>query len=483
MLKNTALVARRTLHNGVQKRFVSNHGFQKVLKKIFAVCLPTSPQYTSRVGGSMPNAGLSEVYPGVPEGKEVQAGPSTASVTTLPNGLRVASITSPNPSPIVSVGVYVTSGSRHETRATAGTTHFLKHLAFNSTQSRPAIQLVRDIETLGATLTSTAAREHLSFESEVPAENATQMISILGDLLHPRVAYHEVERSKPIIEEEVSHLSSDPVNSLFEALHREAFRNRGLGQPLVAPSYNIEHINHDKLAEHAQSHYTPRNTVVVASGLPHAQLVELVQRSFEGLAQRGEIPKGEASKYTGGEASCPNGGNTHAALAFEGLAANQKDSVALAVLQHVLGGGSRLSRDGPGVGLQSRLNTKLVGPHENVQSALAFNLPYSDTGLFGIYVQASENASKALEVLVGEVVSVLKSLSAEELARAKQSLKAEVFSEKRKCKLHFVAQQVKPPLIPFLFSPMLTSFVGTCWWIHNFNPRTTSSYCGCSYTR
>jgi processing peptidase subunit alpha len=401
---------------------------------------PGFQKYTTRVGGTLPNAGLCELYPGVPEGIHVPVAPSTTNITTLANGIRVASFASTSPSTVASIGVYITSGSRHETRDNAGTTHFLKHMVFTSTENRYAVQLVRDIEGLGATFSATAAREHILLESEVSSERATKLVSVLGDLLHPRIAFHEVERAKPQIEEEVSLLTADPVATVFELLHREAYHNRGLGQPLVAPKYNIEHLTHENLATYVSTHYTPQNVVVAAVGVPHSELVEAVQHSFEGLTQRSGELKAEPSKYTGGEASVPNGGDTHIVLAFEGLpSTNHKDGVVLSVLQRLLGGGSRYTRDGPGVGLQSRLSTKLLATNESVKSTLAFNLSYSDSGLFGVYVNASNNVPKVLEALVSEIKSL--NLDATELSRAKELLKLDVLTGKRVDTLRFIGQQ------------------------------------------
>jgi len=409
------------------KRSAHNPGFQK---------------YSARLGERLPSAGLAEIYPGTPSAStETQpTGPRTANITTLSNGIRVASISSTNP--IASLGVYITAGSRSETRHDAGVTHFLKHLAFKSTTNRPAIQLTRDIEQLSATFSATAAREHILFEAQVLQDNATPLISILGDLLHPRVLYHEVERQKPWVEEEVSHLSADPATTLIEIVHREAFRNHGLGQPLVAPEYNIHHVSHEHIYSFVNAHYTTNNTVVVGVGLPHEELVEQVQQSFAGLTPSNAPTKPEPSKYVGGEASVPAGGNTHIALAFEGVASkSQKDGAALAVLQHLLGGGAQNTRDGPGVGLQSRLNLNVVAPNASVQSALTFNIPYSDTGLFGFYAEVSADVPKTIESLVSEIVSVLGEVDTTALTRAKQLLKTYILSASRSDVLHFVGEQ------------------------------------------
>ena len=53
-------------------------------------------------------------------------------MSTLPNGLRVASETHPY-AETATVGVWIDAGSRYETDVTNGTAHFLEHMAFKGT--------------------------------------------------------------------------------------------------------------------------------------------------------------------------------------------------------------------------------------------------------------------------------------------------------------------------------------------------------------
>ena len=60
----------------------------------------------------------------------------------------------------VSVGVWVPIGSRHETPATAGATHFLEHLLFKGTQRRSALDIAADIEGLGGEINAFTTKEY-----------------------------------------------------------------------------------------------------------------------------------------------------------------------------------------------------------------------------------------------------------------------------------------------------------------------------------
>lgn len=101
----------------------------------------------------------------------------------------------------------------------------------------------------------------------------------------------------------------------------------------------------------------------------------------------------QPSHYTGGFLSLPNlppptnpsfPALTHIHLAFESLPISSEDIYALATIQTLLGGGGSFSAGGPGKGMYSRLYTNVLNQHGWVESCVAFNHSYTDSGLFGI---------------------------------------------------------------------------------------------------
>ena len=99
------------------------------------------------------------------------------------------------------------------------------------------------------------------------------------------------------------------------------------------------------------------------------------------------------SHYTGGYLALPNlpvpANNlsiplSHIHIAFEALPISSEDIYALATLQTLLGGGGSFSAGGPGKGMYSRLYTNVLNQHGWVESCVAFNHSYTDSGLFGI---------------------------------------------------------------------------------------------------
>lgn len=146
----------------------------------------------------------------------------------------------------------------------------------------------------------------------------------------------------------------------------------------------------------------------------------------------------QPSHYTGGFLSLPaqppslNGQPvfTHIHLAFEGLPVASDDIYALATLQTLLGGGGSFSAGGPGKGMYSRLYTNVLNQYGWVESCVAFNHSYTDSGLFGISASCLPGrTSSMIDVMCQELRSLtittgFSRLQDEEVTRAKNQLRS-----------------------------------------------------------
>jgi processing peptidase subunit alpha len=166
------------------------------------------------------------------------------------------------------------------------------------------------------------------------------------------------------------------------------------------------------------------------------------------------------AKYTGGFISLPpqppspnpeHPNFTHIHIAFEGLPISSPDIYALATLQTLLGGGGSFSAGGPGKGMYSRLYTNVLNQHGWVESCIAFNHSYKDSGLFGI--SASCNPQR-IRSMVDEMAMQLSSLTSKtgyfglktaEVERAKNQLRSSLLMnlESRMVELEDLGRQVQ----------------------------------------
>ena len=347
------------------------------------------------------------------------------------------------------LGIYVESGSVHETAETTGAwkegkegararrgarpradalllptgaSHLLEYLAFKSTAHRTHFRLVRELEAMGGHVSASASREQAAYSVDVPKTLVPAALEVLCDaVLNPKFSAADVKAATARLTADAAALKDNPQAFLLESLHEVAFTG-GLARPLVAPPGAAARLTPATLADfHATTHTGPR-VVLAGSGVSHADLAGLAGPM---LATAGSAagPPAPASSYAGGDARAHAGdGATHVALAFE-CAGGWRDvdaSVAATVIQFLLGGGGSFSAGGPGKGMHSRLYTRVLARHPWMRTCTAFSSLYNDTGLVGVYAAADAAKSGEVAAVVAEEIAALASaVPAGELERAK----------------------------------------------------------------
>lgn len=142
---------------------------------------------------------------------------------------------------------------------------------------------------------------------------------------------------------------------------------------------------------------------------------------------------------------------SHIHLAFEALPISSPDIYALATLQTLLGGGGSFSAGGPGKGMYSRLYTNVLNQHGWVESCVAFNHSYTDSGLFGIAASCAPTyVNHMLDVMCRELKTLSDEtgygiLRDEEVSRAKNQLRSSLLMnlESRMVELEDLGRQVQ----------------------------------------
>eukprot|EP00967_Tisochrysis_lutea_P115070 scaffold183984_cov33-Tisochrysis_lutea.AAC.1 len=111
----------------------------------------------------------------------------------------------------------------------------------------------------------------------------------------------------------------------------------------------------------------------------------------------------------------------------------------------MMGGGASFSAGGPGKGMYTRLYTNILNRYPFVTAASVFNSFYNDVGVFGVYgATSSDCMGQLVSVLCKEMAGMGSGISAEELSRAKNQLKASLVMnlESRPILLEDIGRQV-----------------------------------------
>jgi len=179
-------------------------------------------------------------------------------------------------------------------------------------------------------------------------------------------------------------------------------------------------------------HFSNERTVLVGINVDHDELCKWAMRSYVDYTPIKHVQRKESKPaYTGGslmnEAGDKTHGHSHVAIGFETKGWNSSDLVPVTVLQTLLGGGGSFSTGGPGKGMHSRLFLNVLNTHHQVETCMAFNSMNSDSGLFGMYLSGDGKSVPRLIQIAAEEFSKLNKFTPDELERAKNTLKANIF--------------------------------------------------------
>lgn len=328
------------------------------------------------------------------------------------------------------VSVYVAAGSRNETAKTAGVSHFLKFLPFQSTVGRTNMYIAREAENHGYQLLSCANRENLGYHVHfLPNQLGTAAGSLVDTVVAPAFFDWETRDNTENIHNDLDAVKGDNQLSLIKDAHKGLFRDT-LGRPLLCSSARAEDITADLVKDYYKAHFVGERIAVVGTGVSHAQLVEAV-KGLEKLPAKGAATK--AAKYYGGAEIRTDlaTDKVHAAFAFPGAAVGGADAAAVGVLRFLLGG-SGANLKGSNGSFSNPLSAALAAAAPGSFCVQALHSSYSDAGLLAVTLSTDASTAAArISAAASTIQSVLSSVSDEDVARAKNQLIFSILSQER----------------------------------------------------
>src|SRR5689334_1431083 len=197
--------------------------------------------------------------------------------TVLPNGLRV--ITEAVPAMrSVSFGVWVAVGSRDETIAQSGVSHFLEHLLFKGTNRRSAMDISSAIEAVGGETNAFTTKEYTCYYARVLDADLPLAIDVMCDLVVDSVlAPSDVETERGVILEEIAMHDDEPGEEVHDLFVDAVYGGHPLGRRISGTVETISALTRDQINGFYRSRYSAPTIVVAAAGnLDHADVVRRV---------------------------------------------------------------------------------------------------------------------------------------------------------------------------------------------------------------
>jgi zinc protease len=341
----------------------------------------------------------------------------------LPNGV-VLIVQEHRAAEVVAAQLWVRVGGRDERAEELGLSHYLEHMLFKGTPTRPPGSIDRLIEGLGGTSNAFTAYDFVHYDVLVPAAHVRTGLEILADIgVNAAFVPAELEAEKKVVFEEMNLLEDDPERFLARRLAEVAYRGHPYGRPILGSRELVQTLTREPLDAYYKKYYVPGNMALVVVGpLTPAEVRPLVAETFGRLV-------GAAPARPVAPPVPPLAGGRHEDVrrpeqqAYLGLAWHaaatgvaSEDIPAVDLLTYVLG-------DGP----SSRLNRVVREDKRLVRAIEATYVTREQSGLVTVTARLEPANLDAAEAAILDVIRRVRAEGVSEAERQRVLVSAESF--------------------------------------------------------
>lgn len=340
--------------------------------------------------------------------------------TTLSNGLTIVCETIPYVHS-VSMGFWVTCGSRNETAREHGISHFIEHMAFKGTARRNAKEIAEAIDAVGGQLNAFTTKEYTCFYAKVLDQHLDLGMDLLADMIiSPCLAKGDITKEKNVIEEEIKSYEDSPDEMVHDLFAATVLANHPLGHTILGTPETVSALRQKDLLDYRRRFYTPDNACLALAGnIDFDKVVEMAEGLWSGLTGEKQ-PLATQAGSSGPKLAVRRKDTEQVQLCLgtEGFPRYHKDKYNMLLLDSILGGS-----------VSSRLFQELREERGLVYSTGSHHASYMDTGIFTVYAGTSPgNTSEVINIVRQQLDQLMQEpVKPEELRRAKEQLKGNLW--------------------------------------------------------
>ena len=322
--------------------------------------------------------------------------------------------------------VFARVGSRYETKAVNGASHFIEHLMFKGTKRRPnTLAISKELDRYGAEFNAFTGKDLTAYYIKMDAAHTPLAVDLLHDMLfHSLYDPKEIDRERGVIVEEINMYEDNPQTLMEDVLEATLYPKSTLGWNIAGPREVIRSISREDLIAYRDRYYIPSRMAVAVAGKIGAGTRGLLEKTFGKVAE----PKQPADKpfapFMAPETlqkpvdyRAKKTEQIQLGLAFHGLAYQDPRMPAMNLLSTILGGT-----------MSSRLFIEVRERRGLCYSIHAAHQPFEDTGMFAVLAGLDRSRlDEAIKVIRQELDKTVKTaVGADELRRAKDHIRGKL---------------------------------------------------------
>ncbi|MEJ2596001.1 MAG: pitrilysin family protein [bacterium] len=312
----------------------------------------------------------------------------------------------------------VNTGSRDEKPHENGMAHFIEHMIFKGTRKRKAYHVLSRIENIGGDLNAFTTKEETCIYASFLSPYYEHSLELFADVAFNSVfPQKEIAKEKDVIIDEINSYQDSPAELIFDDFEDLLFRDHPLGRNILGTIETVGGIRRNDIFRFIKNNYSTDQMVIGSVGdIPFKKLETLARKHFGSIRPSGAshgrkpfslyLPKNHSTQK--------DSYLTHAITGNLAYPRNHPKRLTLAVVTNLLGGPA----------LNSRLNLAIREKYGYAYSIEAVYQPYSDTGMFGVYLGTDRNnIEKSLRLVHKELKKLSdQKLGTMQLHRAKRQV-------------------------------------------------------------
>lgn len=328
--------------------------------------------------------------------------------------------------PIVTVDTWIKTGSINENDQNNGVSHFLEHLFFKGTETHPAGEFDKILESKGAITNAATSKDFTHYYITIPSKYFDLAMDLHADmLLHPQIPRKELEKERKVVMEEIAKDANSPNEKLFDNLNHMLYKTHPYKRKVLGTNEIIGKISREEILDYYNTHYGPQNmiTIIIGDVDPQHALAKVKEdfkiepRKLTRNINKPELPI--ITKQTKTIYEPVQGG--YLLIGWHSADALNSDTYALDVLATILGDGR-----------SSILYQNIKEQKQLAYSISASNSTFRESGIFDISANFTpENSAKLQKAIFEEVAKIRKNgVTAEQLNIAKSIIERDTHYER-----------------------------------------------------
>lgn len=320
----------------------------------------------------------------------------------------------------VAIGVLTGAGSENENARNNGVSHFLEHMFFKGTKTRSSLDIVMELDALGAQINAFTSKTSTCFYTFSIDEDGEKCAEILSDILFNSVFdKEELERERKVVLEEISMSDDDNADVCTETAGALYFGDNPLAMPILGTRETVGSLKREDLLDYIDKNYCAQNTVIAIIGnIDEAHARRLVEKYFEGRFRSVEGRKWhDVAHISAGATKSIFKPIEQANIAVAFPSVSMRDDAYLTVNAggYVFGGG-----------MSSRLFAEVREKHGLAYSVYSYNSSYYDNGYSAVYVGTNKRSALQAVQIVADIIDDVRAngFTEEEFRRGIQQAKA-----------------------------------------------------------